>query len=76
MDSAENGLAVLLQLLEKIENGPGRLRIETGSGFIQEQQQLWLRGQLDANGESLSLLDVETFAGHADNRIGVLVHVE
>jgi hypothetical protein len=60
VDGAENSLAVLGQGVNEIENGPGSLRIKTGSGLIEEQKQLGLGSKLDTDSQTLTLLDVET----------------
>lgn len=60
MNSAENSLAVLGQGVNKIENGPGSLRVKTGSGLIEEQKQLGLGSKFDTDSQTLTLLDVKT----------------
>lgn len=38
MDSAKNSLAVLLQLVQKIENSPRCLRVQSRGWFVQEEK--------------------------------------
>ena len=76
VDSAENGLAVLLQLVQKIKNSPRGLRVETGSRLVQEEKQGRLGSQLDTNSKTLALFNVETFARYTDDSIGVLIHIK
>src|SRR5689334_8659864 len=76
MDSAQDSLASLGQLLQKIENGPGGLRVETRSGLVDEKQQRGLGSEFDTDGKTLSLLNVESFTGNADDGIGIFLHVQ
>lgn len=76
VDRAQDGLAVVLQFLEQVQDGPRGLRVQAGGGFVQEEQELGLRGELDADGEALPLLDVEALPGDADDGVGVLGHLE
>ncbi|KAH3686738.1 hypothetical protein WICPIJ_002281 [Wickerhamomyces pijperi] len=46
------------------------------SWFIQEQQQLWLGGQFNTNGQSLSLFNVQTFTSNTNNGVSVLFHFQ
>jgi hypothetical protein len=60
VNGAENSLTVLGQGVNEIENGPGSLRVETGSRLVEEQKQLGLGSKLDTNSQTLTLLDIET----------------
>lgn len=60
MDRAEDGLAVCGELLKEVEDGPGGLTVKTGGWFVQEEKELGFRCQLDSNGQSFALFDVET----------------
>ena len=52
------------------------LTIETGSGFIQEKQELGLGGQFYSDGETLPALDRETESGETDHGIGEILQLE
>ena len=52
---------------EEVADGPRGLRVQSAGRLIQEEKQLRLGGELDADRESLALLDVETFARHTDD---------
>jgi hypothetical protein len=60
VDRAQNSLVVCRQLLQKLEDAPGRLGIETGGRLIEEQEELGLSHKLDTDGQALALLDIET----------------
>lgn len=62
VNGAKDGLAGLGKLFEEVEDGPRGLRVESRGRFINEQQQRRLRSELNADGETLSLFHVETFA--------------
>jgi hypothetical protein len=52
------------------------MTIESGSRFVEKQEQGWLASKLDANTESLALLDVEPFARQSDDGIGKIAYVK
>lgn len=60
VDGAQDGLTVSSQLSEQLQDVPRGLRVETRGRFIQEEQESGFSDQLDTDGQSLSLLDVET----------------
>ena len=76
MDRTEDGLAALGELFEEIKNSPGSLGVKTGSGLVDEEQQRRLSSKFDTDSKTLSLFDVQTFAGNTDDSIGILFHVE
>lgn len=76
VDRAEDGLTVVLERLEQVEDSPTRLRVEAGRRLVEEEEELWLGDHLDSDRQALALLDVETFAETTDNGVGVLVHLE
>lgn len=76
MNSTQDGLAALGQLLEKIQNSPRRLTVKTRGGLVDKEKQRRLRSQLNTDGKTLSLFDVETLARNADDGIGVLLHLQ
>lgn len=61
MDGAQDGLATVSKLPHQGADRPSSLRVETGSGFVQEKKKLRLRGKLDGNRQTLALLDIKTF---------------
>ena len=76
VDGAQHGLAGVGELAEEDADGPGALRVEAAGGLVEEEEQLGLGDELDADGEELALLDVEALAGYADDGVGVLFHAE
>jgi len=54
MDRTQDGLSMVCQLPQEPNDVPRALTIETRGWFIQEQEQLWLAGKLNANGQSFS----------------------
>ena len=60
VDSAENSLAVLGQSINEIENRPRSLTVQTRRRLIEKEKQLGLGCQLNTNGETLPLLNVQT----------------
>jgi hypothetical protein len=54
MNRTQDRLAVSCEFLHQIADGPRSLTVETGSGFIEEQQQFGTGGELDADGEALA----------------------
>ena len=69
----QDSLAVIRELPEERTDTPRRLRVETGRGLVEEEEQLGLRNKLDTNREALTLLDVQTFSGYTDNRISIFL---
>lgn len=76
MDGAQDRLPCLGEFLEKVQDDPGGLRVEARCRLVHEQQKRRLCRELDANSEALALFDVEPFAGHADDGIGIVLHIE
>jgi hypothetical protein len=76
MDGAENGLTVLLQLVQEIENSPRGLRVQSRGGFVQEEKKSRLSSQFHTDGKTLALLNVETFTGDTDDGISVFSHLQ
>lgn len=77
MDGSEDGLSSLVgELAEELEDGPGRLGVESGGGFVEEDEEGGLGGEFDSDGETLALLDVESLSDVADDGLGVAVHLE
>lgn len=64
---AEDGLTGSGELAKEANQIVGRLTVETGSRFVEEKQELRLRGELDADGETLASFDRETEAGETDH---------
>lgn len=60
MNGTENSLAVFGQLSKEEKNVPGGLRVETRGGFVEEKQKGRLGYELNTNGETLSLFNIET----------------
>jgi hypothetical protein len=76
VDGAKNSLAILLQLVQEIQNSPGGLRVQSRGGLVQEEKKSRLSSQFDTDSETLSLFDVETFAGDTDDGVSVLCHIQ
>lgn len=77
MDGSEDGLSSLVgELAEELEDGPGRLGVESGGGFVEEDEECGLGGEFDSDGQTLALLDVESLSDVADDGLGVAVHLE
>jgi hypothetical protein len=76
MNSAKNSLAVLLELVQEVENSPRSLRVQSGGRFVEEQEKGWLCSQFDTDGKTLALLDVETFSRNTDDGIGIFRHFQ
>ncbi|KAI6753414.1 hypothetical protein HG531_005583 [Fusarium graminearum] len=76
MNCAKNGLAGVCQLLEKIQNSPRGLRVETRGRLINEQQQRRLGSKFDTDSKTLTLLDVETFTRNTNDSVGIFFHIE
>jgi hypothetical protein len=76
VDGAEHGLSGVGKAAEQHADAPGALGVEAAGGFVQEEQQLGLGHELDADGQHLALLDVQAVAGNADDGVGVLLHAE
>ena len=76
VDRAEDCLALRRELLEELDDRPGRLCVEAGRGLVKEQKQTRLRGQLHTNRETLALLHIETLANLTDERLGERLHLK
>lgn len=76
MDGGEDGLSVVRELAQQEHDRPRRLRVETRSRLVEEDEQGRLGDQLDTDSETLALLDVETHADFADDRLRVRFHLE
>ncbi|TKW53776.1 hypothetical protein CTA1_1208 [Colletotrichum tanaceti] len=76
VDGAEHGLARVGELAQERADGPRALRVEPAGGLVEEQEQLGLGRQLDADGQELALLHVEALARHAHDGVGEVAHVE
>jgi hypothetical protein len=61
MNSAKNGLTVVGELPEEVTDGPGCLTVKTRGRLVQEQEESRASGKLNANCESLALLDIQTY---------------
>lgn len=59
MDSAQDSLPIISETTEESHDGPGALRIESRSGFVQKEEKLGLRSKLNSNSRPLPLLDTE-----------------
>ena len=60
VDRAQDCLTGGCKFTKELKNVPGCLRVETGCGLIEEEQQSRLGDQFYPNGETLSLLDIQT----------------
>lgn len=76
MNGAENGLSALGELLEKIQNGPRCLTVETGGRLINEEEQRGLGSKFDTDSKTLALFNVETFARDTDDGVSVFLHFQ
>lgn len=63
MNGAKDGLAVLGQSVDEVQDRPGGLGVKTGGRLVQEQKQLGFGSKLDTDGQALALLDIETCGG-------------
>ena len=52
------------------------LAVKTTGGLIEEKKKLRFSRELYSNGKELALLHVQTLAGHTDNRVGEVLHIE
>ena len=76
VDGTEDRLAGLGQLLEEVQDGPRGLGVQARGGLIDKEQKGRLSGQFDTDSKTLPLLDVEAFAEHTDDGVGVVLHVQ
>ncbi|KAI6776430.1 hypothetical protein HG530_000375 [Fusarium avenaceum] len=76
VNGTENRLACLGELLEKIEDSPGCLRIKTGGGFVDKEEKGRLGGELNTDCKTLALFNIETLAEDTYDGVGVLLHIE
>lgn len=59
MDSAENSLSGISETAKERHDSPGRLGVETGGRFVEEEEELGLGCELDTDGGALAVLDTE-----------------
>jgi len=64
MDGTQDSLAAVLELLHEIADGPGSLRVQSRGGFVEEEKEFRLGGELDSDGETFALFNVQAFAGN------------
>lgn len=76
MYRTQNSLSAPCELLDQVANSPGSLRVQTRRRFVEEEQQFRPGRQLDTNGQSLALLDIEALARLADNGTSKILHLE
>lgn len=76
VDRGKDGLSVVCELAKEEHDRPRRLRVETGGRLVEEDEERRLGGELDGDGETLALLDIETHADLANERLGVRLHLE
>jgi hypothetical protein len=69
-------LATFGELGEEINNTPRGLAIKTRCRFVEKQQKRRPGDELNANGETLSLLDIEAYARDANDSVSVRLHFE
>lgn len=67
---------VIGKLAKEKHDGPGRLRIETRGGLVEEYEESRFRSELDSDRETLPLFDVETHSNFSDESLGVSLHLE
>lgn len=59
VDGAENGETLVSKAAQERHDGPGRLRVKTGCGLVQEEQEFGLSGEFDTDGCPLAVLDAQ-----------------
>lgn len=64
------------ELPKKRADTPSRLRVETGRRLVEEEKQFGLCDKFDADGETLALLDVESFTGYTDDGVSVFLRAQ
>jgi hypothetical protein len=52
------------------------LRVQSGSGFVQEEKKSRLSSQFYTDCKTLSLFDVKTFTGDTDDGVSVFSHLQ
>jgi hypothetical protein len=75
VDSAEDSLTALGESLDEVADGPRRLGVQARCRFIEEDQELGTGGKFNTDSQALTLFDVETFAGEADDCIRKALHL-
>jgi hypothetical protein len=70
MDGTQDGLTGGGELSQESNDVEGALTVETGGGFVQEEQKLGLRGQFNTDSKSLSSFNTETVTGETNHGIG------
>ncbi|CAK5272255.1 unnamed protein product [Mycena citricolor] len=76
MDGRQDGLTVIGKLAHQLTDRPGRLRVETTRGLVEEHQKLRLGHQFDGDGQPLTLLHVQTLARDTDQGSGIGLHFQ
>ena len=59
MDGAQDSLAVIRQRPEERHDSPRALRIKTGGGFVEEQEELGLGSEFDTDSGTLLVLNAQ-----------------
>jgi hypothetical protein len=67
---------VIGKLAKKKHDRPRRLRIETGSRFVEEDEESGLGSEFYTDSETFPLFDVETHPDFSDQSFGVSLHFE
>jgi hypothetical protein len=75
MDGAEDALASGSQLAQEPDDIEGALAIETRRRLVEEEQQLGLGRELDADRETLTRLNRQAKAGEADESVGKILEL-
>jgi hypothetical protein len=75
MDGAEDALASGSQLAQEPDDVEGALAIETRRRLVEEEQQLGLGRELDADRETLTRLNRQAKAGEADESVGEILEL-
>ena len=76
VDRTQNRLTLRRKLLQETHNRPRRLCVQTRRRLVQEKQKTRLRRQLDADRETLPLLNIQTFAVIANNGFRKTLHLQ
>ena len=76
VNSDEDRLSGGGEFAKEADDVVGGLAVEAGSRFVEEQQELRLRGEFDTDCDTLPRLDVETEAGETDHGVGEIFELE
>lgn len=76
VDGAQDGLAGVGEFAEEAHNVEGGARVETRRGFVEEEEQLRLGGEFDADGQTLPLFLVQALANLSYGGAGDGPHFE